>query len=614
MAIGALIELAFIRWLSSPSLLRMIIITIGVSILIREAAHLVWGQDVRSLPYFTGNEVTTLAIGGARISPQVLWALGACAAMVALITVFFRSTMLGRQMRACASNRVAASLCGLPTRNLVTLSFMLSAGMGALAGCVVSPITYTQYAIGTGLAIKGFTVAILGGLGNSLAAVAAGLVLGVLEAFSVSLLPTAYKDAISIAVLLGILFVRPSGLFAARWPPGPRIPMAPAARSRSPSSSPPRSAVQLLARPRRRRRFLLTQLTMSAHYTLAALGLSLLMGYAGQISLGQAGFFALGGYASAVLTTWDLSAHRGDALVAAARRGRRAHARARTSTAARCWSFTRGRPSGSRWHWRWCSPSRRHPGPEAQGPLPRHGHAGGGHHRLQHRPRDRLARAPPTGSPGSRPSPSCPASPWAAAPRRGWSTTTSPSGCSRSRCCSCSTWSSRGSGARCAPSTAPRTPRAPWASTRPATSSGPSCWAPALAAVAGVFLTHYNGGIGPSEASVMKSVKYLSIVAVGGMGSLWGTVCASLVLNFLSLRGYFGTFDDAVFGGILIVVMLFAPDGILTLHRGRLSGLLRRRAPAEAAPVERESDAAARDLGAAPAVRLDEPAREEGLP
>ncbi len=216
MAIGALIELAFIRWLSSPSLLRMIIITIGVSILVREAAHLAWGQDVRALPYFTGDEVTTLAVGGARISPQVLWAVGACAAMVALITLFFRSTMLGRQMRACASNRVAASLCGLPTRNLVTLSFVLSAGMGALAGCVVSPITYTQYAIGTGLAIKGFTVAILGGLGNSLAAVAAGLVLGVLEAFSVSLMPTAYKDAISIAVLLGILFVRPSGLFAAR--------------------------------------------------------------------------------------------------------------------------------------------------------------------------------------------------------------------------------------------------------------------------------------------------------------------------------------------------------------------------------------------------------------
>ncbi len=216
MLAGALIEVIFIRWLAAPSVLRMIIITIGISILVREAALLGWGQQVRLLPYFTGSEVSSLAVGGARVSPQVLWAVGTCAAMVALITLFFRRTMRGRQMRACASNRVAASLCGLPTRNLVTLSFVLSAGMGALAGCVVCPITYTQYNVGTGLAIKGFTVAILGGLGNSLASVAAGLVLGVLESFSVSLMPTAYKDAVSIAVLLAILFLRPSGLFGAK--------------------------------------------------------------------------------------------------------------------------------------------------------------------------------------------------------------------------------------------------------------------------------------------------------------------------------------------------------------------------------------------------------------
>ena len=84
-----------------------------------------------------------------------------------------------------------------------------------------------------------------------------------------------------------------------------------------------------------------------------------------------------------------------------------------------------------------------------------------------------------------------------------------------------------------------------------------------LAAIAGVFLTHFNGGIGPSEASIMTSVRYVAIVAVGGMGSIWGTLIMSVILNFLSLRGYFGTYDDAVFGIILILVMLFAPDGII---------------------------------------------------
>jgi branched-chain amino acid transport system permease protein len=85
----------------------------------------------------------------------------------------------------------------------------------------------------------------------------------------------------------------------------------------------------------------------------------------------------------------------------------------------------------------------------------------------------------------------------------------------------------------------------------------------AFAAVGGVFLTHYNGGIGPSEASIMKSVRYVAIVAIGGMANLWGALTMGIVLNFLSLRGYFGSYDDAVFGVILIVIMLFAPEGLL---------------------------------------------------
>lgn len=213
MIIGALIEIIFIRWLKSPTVLRMIIITIGISILTREAAVHIWGENIRALPYFIGNEITTIGVLGARISPQVLWVVGVCAIMVAVLHLFFQTTPVGREMRACASNRMAAILCGINPRNMVTLSFVLSAGMGALAGCVMSPITYSQYDMGTGLAIKGFTVAILGGLGNSGGAVAAGLLLGAIEAFSVSFVPLAFQDAISIAILLVILFVRPHGLF-----------------------------------------------------------------------------------------------------------------------------------------------------------------------------------------------------------------------------------------------------------------------------------------------------------------------------------------------------------------------------------------------------------------
>lgn len=211
--VGALIEIVFIRWLRGPSVLRLIIITIGISILIRETALHIWGESVRALPYFTGTSVTSINLGGVYVSPQVLWVVGISAVIVVFLTLFFNYTLLGRQMRACSANRDAARLCGISARNMVTLSFMLSAAIGALGGCVVSPITYVHYDIGTPLAIKGFTVAILGGLGNSTAAVAAGMILGIMESFSIWVLPAAYKDVISISILLVILFVRPSGIF-----------------------------------------------------------------------------------------------------------------------------------------------------------------------------------------------------------------------------------------------------------------------------------------------------------------------------------------------------------------------------------------------------------------
>ena len=212
-AVGALVELVFIRWLASPSVLRLVIITIGVSILLREGMLHVWDEKVRALRQFTGNEISSVRILGAHISPQALWVLGIAGLIVAGLALFFRYTLAGRAMRACAANSTAARLCGINTRRMVTLSFCLSAGIGALAGCALSPLTQTQYDMGAPLAIKGFTVAILGGLGNSTAAVAAGLILGLIEVFSVSLLPLAYKDAVSLAILLVVLFLRPGGLF-----------------------------------------------------------------------------------------------------------------------------------------------------------------------------------------------------------------------------------------------------------------------------------------------------------------------------------------------------------------------------------------------------------------
>jgi branched-chain amino acid transport system permease protein len=211
--LGCLLEILFFRRLRRHSVLHMIIITIGLAIVIQEVALHVWDEKVRSLPYFTGNEVSSLHLYGAAISPQVLWVLGTVAVTVILLHGFLQYTLQGRAMRACSSNPEAAMLAGINIPNMRTLSFGLSAALGALAGCVISPITMTHYEMGTPLAIKGFAAAILGGLGNPMGAVLGGLLVGVLEAFSVSRLPAAYNDVAAFAVLLLVLFVRPHGLF-----------------------------------------------------------------------------------------------------------------------------------------------------------------------------------------------------------------------------------------------------------------------------------------------------------------------------------------------------------------------------------------------------------------
>ena len=214
--LGGLVERIFIRPVRNASVLRLIVITIGLSILMREAMLHFWDEKVRSLPYFTGTVASSVTILDAHISPQALWVLGVSAVIVAVLTLFFRYTTTGQAMRACADDRMAARLCGINDRRMVTLSFMLSAAIAALAGCVISPVTQTQYDMGAPLAIKGFTVAILGGLGNSMGAVAAGLFMGLLEAFVVSQFAAAYKEVVALVVLLLILVFRPSGLFGRR--------------------------------------------------------------------------------------------------------------------------------------------------------------------------------------------------------------------------------------------------------------------------------------------------------------------------------------------------------------------------------------------------------------
>lgn len=209
--IGIAFERLAIRPLKNPSVLTLIIITIGGSFIFKGTAMIIWGKDVYSLPQFSGEHSIWLL--GAAIKPQDLWVWGTLAAIVTLLNVFFKYTVMGKAMRACSYNRTAARLVGINVETMVMLAFGISAGIGALGGAVVVPITSADYECGALFGLKGFSAAVLGGLGNNSAAVIAGIILGILESVAAGMISSHYKDAITLAVLLIVLFVRPSGLF-----------------------------------------------------------------------------------------------------------------------------------------------------------------------------------------------------------------------------------------------------------------------------------------------------------------------------------------------------------------------------------------------------------------
>jgi len=211
MLLGALFERLAIYPLKKPSVLILIIITLAGSIIAKGAAMLIWGKQTYSLPHFSGEEPITVA--GAAILPQTLWILGILVGIVGALSLFFNYTMLGKAMRACAINPIAASLVGINVRFMVLLSFALSAALGAIAGICITPLLLMEFDRGALLGLKGFCAAVLGGLGNSTGAVVAGLLIGILESFGSGFISSAYKDALALLVLLAVLLLRPSGLF-----------------------------------------------------------------------------------------------------------------------------------------------------------------------------------------------------------------------------------------------------------------------------------------------------------------------------------------------------------------------------------------------------------------
>lgn len=206
---GWLVDRLAIRPARSAQPAILVIITVGASIVLRAAAALIWGTDPCHLPPLTPGSAD---LGGIKVEYQNLWMLGAAAACMAALAFFFRHTATGRAMRACSEDPLGARLCGVSPEKMSSLAFTLSAFLGGLGGALLTPVLSMSYDRGTMLGLKGFSAAIVGGLGHPAGGVVSGLLLGVLEQYS-AWFSSVYKETLALGIVVVILLVRPKGLW-----------------------------------------------------------------------------------------------------------------------------------------------------------------------------------------------------------------------------------------------------------------------------------------------------------------------------------------------------------------------------------------------------------------
>ena len=303
---------AFVPGLSRLSNSNMLMLTAGLLTLLEGLVLVVWGSQPYALPAFSGER--PLALGGVLVPSQGPWVLGALGLTIVGLWWLLARTGFGQALRACAENPQAARLMGIGVPGMMLFSFTLAAGLGALGGIVIAPATSLQFDAGRLFTVSGFIAVAIGGIGSLPGAVAGGLLLGIAQQMATAYVSSLFSSALALGLLLLVLVVRPGGLLAGGA--ARREDVRTEARVTSHAARlPPRAAlaggVLLLAvglavpvvTPDGE---VLAALVIALILFVALIGLDVLMGYAGQVSLGQGGFMAIGGYTSAWLAvTYD---------------------------------------------------------------------------------------------------------------------------------------------------------------------------------------------------------------------------------------------------------------------------------------------------------------------
>jgi branched-chain amino acid transport system permease protein len=304
--LGLLIERFGLRGLQKSARIAPLLATIGISFALDQLTQIIFSPDPQAFP--SPLPADRIALGGVSLGWLDVLIAGVGLMVAALLFAFLRFTKAGWSLRATSQDREAAAQMGVDVNAVNATTYAIASVLGGFAGVLVGLYFSTVYpAMSFQAGLKGFAANLLGGLGNVPGAIAGGLLLGLIESYGVALFGATYRNLFAFAILIGVLVIRPAGLFTRKRALPPE-PLTGTFVSNSEAVRVPVWLVVLLGVmafafpiviPNA---YVLQILTNAWLMAMLALSLTLVTGTAGQTSLGHAGFLTIGAYTSALLT------------------------------------------------------------------------------------------------------------------------------------------------------------------------------------------------------------------------------------------------------------------------------------------------------------------------
>lgn len=211
--LGMTIEKIAYKPLRNSHVLTLLVTTIGVSLLLQSIALLAFGPEIKS--YKTPESGDPFNIAGAYVTQNQAIILVTSIVLLVLLLAFYHKTKWGKATRATAEDRSVAQTLGIDSDKIISLTFAIGSGVGAVAGVLVGLEQSLTPQMGILLGVKAFTAAVVGGIGSIQGAMVGGYVVGIAENLGAWFLPSGYKDAIAFVILILFLLFKPTGLFGA---------------------------------------------------------------------------------------------------------------------------------------------------------------------------------------------------------------------------------------------------------------------------------------------------------------------------------------------------------------------------------------------------------------